>query len=75
MKIGETEIKSSNCKNLLGIKIDDKLTFNEHLSYITDKVSHKIIPWSRVASYMNGSKKHILMNSFFWSQFSYCPLV
>ena len=30
---------------------------------------------SRVAPYMNESKKRILMNSFFWSQCSYCPLV
>ena len=31
MKIEETEIKSSNCEKLLGIKIEDKLTFNKHL--------------------------------------------
>ena len=31
MKIGETEIKSSNGENLVGIKIDNNLTFNEHL--------------------------------------------
>ena len=30
MKIGETEIRSSNCEKLLGIKINDKLTFSEH---------------------------------------------
>ena len=41
MKLGETEIKSSNCEKLLGIKIDDKLTFNEDLNYIIDKTSHK----------------------------------
>ena len=34
MKIGETAIKSSNCKKLIGIKFDYKLTFNEHLNYI-----------------------------------------
>ena len=41
MKRGETEIKSSNCEKLLGIKIDDKLTFNEDLNYIIVKTSHK----------------------------------
>ena len=30
MEIGETEIRSSNCEKLLGIKINDKLTFSEH---------------------------------------------
>ena len=75
MKIGETEIKSSNCEKLLGIKIDNNLTFNEHLNHIIDKASHKTNALSRVAPYMNESKKRILMNSFFWSQCSYCPLV
>ena len=75
MKIVETEIKSSNCEKLLGIKIDNNLTFNEHLNHIIDKASHKTNALSRVAPYMNESKKRILMNSFFWSQFSYCPLV
>ena len=31
LKIGETESKSSNGENLVGIKIDINLTFNEHL--------------------------------------------
>ena len=75
MKIGETEIKSSICEKLLRIKIDNNLTFNEHLDHIIDKSSHKTNALSRVAPYMNESIKRILMNSFFWSQFSYCPLV
>ena len=70
IKIGETEIKSSNSEKLLEIKIDEKLTFNEHLNYIIDKASHKINSLSRVAPYMNEGKKHIFLNSLFWSQFT-----
>ena len=75
MKIGEAEIKRSNYEKLLGIKIDDKLTFDEHLNCIIDKASGKINALSRVVPYMNETKKRILMNSFFFGQFSYCPLV
>ena len=39
------------------------------------KTSRKIHALSRVTPYMNISKRHILMNAFFKSQFSYCPLV
>ena len=52
-KMGETEIKSSNCEKVLGIKVDEKLTFNEHLCYIIDKASCKINALSRVELYMN----------------------
>ena len=65
MKIGETEIKSSNCVNLLGIKIDDKIIFNEHLHYIADNASRRINTFPSLAPYMNESKKHIIINSYF----------
>ena len=65
MKIGETEIKSSNCVNLLGIKFDDKIIFNEHIHYITDNASRRINTFPSLAPYMNESKKHIIINSFF----------
>ena len=48
MKIRETEIKSSNWEKLLEIKIDNNLTFNEHLNHIVDKASHKTNELSRV---------------------------
>ena len=39
------------------------------------KASRKINVLSTIAPFMNVSKRHILMNSFFNSQFNYCPLV
>ena len=50
--LGETEIKNSEYGKLLGIKVDAKLSFNEHLNDITSKASPKvnalsrIVPWS-----------------------------
>ena len=32
VRIGDTEIKNSEFENLLGIKVDTKLNFNEHLN-------------------------------------------
>ena len=43
------EIKSGDCKKLLGVKIDSMLNFEEeHLSNILTKVSRKINALSRV---------------------------
>ena len=39
------------------------------------KVSKKIHTLARVTPYMTTSKRRILMNTFFRSQFSYCQLV
>ena len=68
-------IKSSKCEKLLGIKIDNKLNFNTHVDEICKKAGQKLNALSRVTPYMDLSKRRILLNAFFISQFSYCPLV
>ena len=75
MKIGHFDISSSRNEKLLGVKFDSKLTFDDHISELCKKTSRKIHALSRVTPYMNISKRCILMNAFFKSQFSYCPLV
>ena len=69
------KIKNSECEKLLGIKVDCGLKFENYLSGVIKKASNKINALSRVTPFMNLSKKKMLMNSFFKSQFSYCPLV
>ena len=75
MYIGPFEIKNTNCEKLLGIKVDSRLNFNEHLDGIIKKASPKINVLSRKTPFMNIRKKCIVMSSFFSSQFNYCPLV
>ena len=70
------EIENSNCeRRLLGVQIDSKLNFKEYLDGLIKKASRKINALSRIAPYMDIGKRRLLMNSFFASQFNYCPLV
>ena len=68
-------IKSSKCEKLLGIKVGNKLNFNTHVDEIHKKAGQKLNAFSRVTPYMDLSKRCILLNAFFISQFSYCLLV
>ena len=72
---GHLEIKSTNCEKPLGVKVDSRLNFNKHLDGIIKKASRKINALSSITPFMNISKRRILMNSFFNSQFNNCPLV
>ena len=65
----------SNNEKLLGAKFDKKLTFDDRISDICQKVGRKISALDRVTPYMGIANKNIPMNNFFTSQFSYCPLV
>ena len=68
IRIGDTEVKNSEYKKLLGIKVDTKLNFNEHLNDIISKASRKVNALSRVMPYTNLYKKKKLVSSFFNSQ-------
>ena len=75
IKTGNFDINNSKHEKLLAVKFDYKLSLDDHISELCKKASRKIHALSRVASYMNISKRRILMNAFFKSQFNYCLLV
>ena len=75
IQLGEPVIKNTTCETLLGIKIDDNLTFDEHISGLCKKAAKKLGALARVTSHMSLSKKKLLWNSFFNAQFNYFPLV
>ena len=75
MNIGEFSIENSDRDKLLGVKIDNKLTFDCHVSDMCKKANRKINALARIAPFININKRRILMNSFFRLQFNYCPLI
>ena len=75
MKVCDFTIGNRECEKLLGVKIDVNLNFNEHISDLCKKASRKISALARVAPFMSIEKRKVVMNAFFTSQFSYCPLV
>ena len=68
-------IDNNECEKLLDVKIDINLNFNDHISDLRKKASQKISALARVTPFMRLSKRKLLMNAFFTSHFSYCPLI
>ena len=75
LRVSEYGIKNSECEKLLGVKFDNKLTFEKHITDICRKTSRKIYALARIAPYMALSKRRMVMNAFLNSQFNYCPLI
>ena len=61
-------------EKLLGITIDNKLTFKIHVSNLCKKASQKLHALARVSQYMDLLQRIVIINSFVVSQFGYCPL-
>ena len=75
VKIGEFNVKNSRKENLLGIKIDSNLSFENHVSSLCKKTSQKLHALARVVCFMDLTKRKSLMNAFITSQFNFCPLL
>ena len=72
--IGNETNESDNCIELLAIKIDSKLHFNEHVTSLCKRGNQKLHTLARISKYMDENKLRIIMKTFIQSQFNYCPL-
>ena len=65
LRVSEYDIKNSEREKLLGVKFDNKLTFEKHIINICRKARRKIYTQSRIAPYMDLHKRRMVMNAFF----------
>ena len=68
-------INSTNTVKLLGITIDNKLNFNEHINKICKSANQKINALYRFRKFTNIKQTRSLCNAFVISKFYYCSLI
>ena len=73
--LGNEVIESVDSVELLGIQIDNCLTFNNHILMLCKKGNQKLHALARVSKYLKPDKLRIIMKTFIESQFNYCPLI
>ena len=59
----------------MSIKIDTKLSFENHVSSLRKKATQKLHDLARIVKHIDLSKHKCLMKAFVTSQFNYCPLI
>ena len=75
LKINSNVINESNTVELLGIAIDNKLTFSEHINNLSRNASRKLYVLRRIRKYLTQDQAKLLYNAFINSQFSYAPII
>ena len=75
INIGTSVIKESKEEKLLGVLIDQKLNFKQHLNTVCRKASQKLRALARASTSMPKEKTRMVMKAFIMSQFSYCLLI
>ena len=73
--IDNHKIGSENSVTLLGIKIDNKLNFEKHVTALCQKPGRQLNGLSRIHKYIGFQEMKMLLHSFIFSYFNYCPVV
>ena len=68
-------IEGEESVKLLGINIDNKLTFNKHVTNLCKKGNQKLHALARISKFLCEEKLRLIMKTFVESQFNYCPLI
>ena len=75
VSISGSLIQESDEEKLLGLTLDRKLNFKNHVSNLCKNASQKLHALARVSKYMEKSQLELAMTSFVMSHVSYCPFV
>ena len=60
VRIGSGDVVNSSEEKLLGVQIDSKLSFDNHVSKLCQKASNKLYALARISPYMDHRKLRIL---------------
>ena len=75
IKIDKNIVKVKSSVKLLGVQNDDELNFNLHMANICRSAANPLDALIRLKKFLGSEEKKILINSYFYSNFNYCPLV
>ena len=73
--INDVDMKPKNSVKLLGITLDNKLNFENHISSICKSANCRLNALFRLKNFLGSIEKKILIESFIYSNFNYCILV
>ena len=75
LNVANYTLESSDTVKLLGVTLDNKLTFNEHLNDLCSKANQKVSALLRIRNSLDQRKASLLSNAYIMSCFNYCPLI
>ena len=75
IKIGKNDVKVKSSVKLLGVQIHSELNFNLHIANICRSAANQLDALIRLKNFLGFQEKKVLINSYFYSNFNYCPLV
>ena len=75
INVQNTTISSTKRMKVLGVQIDNKLNFTEHISDVCIKAGRQLNILQRLKRVLDNKSRMVIYKSFIMSNFNYCPIV
>ena len=75
LNINNVKIRESSSVVLLGLTIDNRLTFKDHINILLRRASFKLHSLRRIRKYLTAVKARLLYNASINSQFNYASII
>jgi len=70
-----SKILATDSVELLGVTLDNKLSFSTHIKNLCKTANNKLAAIIRLRKYLSIKQTKLLINSYVLSYFSYCPIL
>ena len=75
LNINNIKIRESQSVELLGLTIDNRLTFKDHINMLCHRACYKLHALRRIRKYLTLGKSKLLYNAFINNQFNYASII
>ena len=75
LNINNIKIRVSQNVELLGLIIDHRLTFKDHINKLCRRANYKLHAFRRIRKYLTLEKSKLLYNNFINNQFNYASII
>ena len=75
LNINNIKIRETQIVELLGLTIDNRLTFKDHINMLCRRASYKLHALRRIRKYLTLQKSKLLYNTFINNQFNYASII
>ena len=75
LNINQIKVDKSQKVVLLGLTIDNRLTFKDHVDMLCSTANYKLHALRRIRKYLTLEKTKLLYNAFINSQFNYASVI
>ena len=75
LKYNDIDIKMTTSDKILGVNVDENLSWNDHYQHVSKKVSSYLWLLSKIKTYLSREHRLLFYNSYIKPQFDYCSVI